>query len=368
MGARAAPHEEPVSLMVAATDGGSAHATRVAAMVRSDDWWDYKLLTIVQLFAATAVMLRLPVWPMIPAAALVLAALVPGAVFASVINDLTDIEDDRRAGKRNMFADRPRWQALALHAGTASIGAAIIWAWRDAPMLCGVYLAAWLMFVAYSVPPVRIKSRGGWGVLAMGFGEAALPSLTVVLACFRAAVWPVDSLWIAAVGIWSLCHGVRAILWHQLGDALADERSAVPTFVQKRGKAAAVEITRRLVFPCELVALGVILLRLGSVLPCAALAGYLLCVWLRCRFWRNVLVVVAPVARHLYAMQDYYIAWLPAAIFLMAVLRHPVDGWIALLFLAIFPRAQCRIWSETFVLIRQAVGDVRHRLGRRLRS
>lgn len=358
----------PAGLPTAASDGGHARAARIAAMVRSDDWWDYKLLTIVQLFAATAVMLRVPIWPMIPAAALVLAALVPGAVFASVINDLTDIKDDRRAGKRNMFADRPRWLALALLAETAAIGAAILWAWRDAPMLCGVYLAAWLMFVAYSVPPVRIKSRGGWGVLAMGFGEAALPSLTVVLACFRAAASPIDPPWIAAVGIWSLCHGVRAILWHQLGDALADERSAVPTFVQKRGQAAAVAIARRLVFPCELAALGVILLRLGSVLPCVALAGYLSCVWLRCRFWHNVPVVVAPVPRHLYAMQDYYIAWLPAAIFLTAVLRHPVDGWTVLLFLAIFPRAQFRIWSETFVLIRQAVHDARHRLRRRLRS
>lgn len=336
----------------------------IPASIRAHDWWDYKLPAILEIFVASALVTDTPIAPLAGAFALLVVALLTGAIFASLVNDLTDHVDDQRAGKPIVLAQLPEaWRVVFVLAPVIA-GTAFLWLWHDDPALCGVYLAAWLAFVAYSVRPVRLKARGGWGVVVMGLGEAALPSLVATLLFEHAAGKPVDLLWIAAVGLWSFCHGVRAILWHQLGDDDADRAAAVATFVQRRGAAFAKRIVARYVFPAELVALAAMLAMMAGVAPVIALILYAVVVRLRMRLWHNVPVVVGPVPEHLLLMQDYYLGYMLLAIVATAALRHPQDIPILAVFLLLFPGVPVRVTVDTVRLAMPAARLLRYWVAR----
>jgi hypothetical protein len=322
--------------------------SRLARFVRADDWWDHKILPLVGVYAATALVLRAPVRAIWPAGLALAAALALLAAFAALINDLCDVEDDRRGGKPNLLALHPRSWVLAGLAASLAGGAVFAWQWRHAALLDGAYVSAWLAFAAYSLPPLRLKARGGWGIVAIGLGEAALPSLVALALCGRAAGTAPGSGWAAAVGLWSFCHGVRAILWHQLRDRVADARAALGTFVRRRGAGLAARIARQGVFPVELAALAAMLAMIPSVLPWIALGAYLGVTWLRVRRLSLVPVIVRPVPRHLLLLQDYYVYYLPLAVVAAsaaaAAATHDIAGALMpFVWLAPFPRPMVRL-------------------------
>lgn len=300
---------------------------RIAKLVRFHDWWDYKVSVIVAVYAATALQQHVTLTAVSPGALRLLAGIVLAAIFASVVNDLTDIRSDIVAGKPNQVAAMPHQVPLAILAAILGAGAGLGWAWRHDLTLVLPYAGIWMAFALYSVPPFRLKARGLHGVIAMGLGEAALPTVFAVALCFRAADRPIDPLWVAAIGAWSFCHGVRAILWHQLCDIEADARSEVPTFAQVHGVAAAQKLVRYLILPVELVALGSMLVQLESWFPVVALAVYAITLVLRRLFWRQVTIAITPIPRHVLIFQDYYTSYLGPAVLLALSWTTPGD-WL----------------------------------------
>lgn len=138
-------------------------------MARAHEWWEHKLALLAGVGYATAYMADVSLLRACGAIASVLAGVVAGAVFVSVLNDLTDREIDLRAGKPNRLAGRPAWigpVAILICLATGAAFAAIVW--RGQPVALALYAAAWLTFAAYSVPPLRLKVRG----LACGRGVA----------------------------------------------------------------------------------------------------------------------------------------------------------------------------------------------------
>jgi len=327
---------------------GRVAVSRIGGFVRADDWWDHKILPLVAVYAATALVLRAPVRAIWSAGLELAAALALLAAFAALVNDLCDVEDDRRGGKPNLMSLHPRPWVLAGLAASLAGGAVFAWLWRHAALLDVAYVSAWLAFAAYSLPPLRLKARGGWGVVAIGLGEAALPSLVAVALCGRAAGTAPGHGWAAAVGLWSFCHGTRAILWHQLRDRAADARAAVATFVRRRGAGVAARIAGRAVFPLEIAALAATLAMIPSVLPWIALGAYLGVTWLRVRRLSLVPVIVRPVPRHVLLLQDYYVYYLPPAIVAATAVAAAAGGdkagaLLPFVWLAPFPRPMLRL-------------------------
>lgn len=64
------------------------------------------------------------------------------------------------------------------------------------PIAVLLYLANWVVFTLYSIPPVQLKTRGIWGVLADTCGGQLLPTL-----------W--TTFGVAALGFGSLAPGLR---------------------------------------------------------------------------------------------------------------------------------------------------------------
>jgi hypothetical protein len=207
-------------------------------VIRADEWWDYKLVPILSAFYATAVVLHVAVISLWAGALSLLLAIAAAAVYASAINERTDRADDVAAGKRNRAAEQPR-SVAALLAVAVAAGLAFAWLWRADTPLLSCYLATWLAFALYSIPPFRLKKRGLAGVLCDAAGEQLFPALAAVLIACRSANRAVSGTWLVSVGVFALAFGLRGIIWHQLIDIENDRAASISTFALRNPDRAA---------------------------------------------------------------------------------------------------------------------------------
>ncbi|HUO85252.1 MAG TPA: UbiA family prenyltransferase [Thermoanaerobaculia bacterium] len=310
---------------------------RVVEIIRAGEWWEYKLVPILAAFYATALMLRVPVVSLWPAALILLLALIPGAAWVSVINDLTDRADDRAAGKPNRLAGSSRLTIGVLLFLTMGAGAFFVVLWRNDGLLVSLYLGAWVAFGLYSLAPFRWKTRGFPGVLADAGGAHLFPTLVAVTVASRAAAGPVDPVWLGAAALWSLGYGVRGILWHQLRDRDHDHVAGVRTFVQRHAPSMALWVGR-FTLAVELSGLVVLLWRMQSPLLLVFVALYAVLLTGRRLLWGMRVVLVAPLPRSQLLLQEYYDVFLPIGILVASSLDAPGDLIVLGAHLLLFPR------------------------------
>ncbi|HEX8116789.1 MAG TPA: UbiA family prenyltransferase [Pyrinomonadaceae bacterium] len=320
--------------------------------VRAFEWWEFKLAPIFATAYATAYTLQLPLASLWPLFILVLAALVPGAAYVSVLNDLTDIEEDIASGKPNRLAGRSRWFAAALLLCCVLPGAALMFYWRRDPLLLGLYLAAWVAFTLYSVRPFRLKSRGLPGLLADASGAHLFPTLVVVVLVYRFGGALVDPQWFTVVAVWALCLGLRGNLWHQLSDLRNDARVGLRTFASRHKITLLRGLGNFVIFPAEAAAFALILWRAGSVAALVALLFYALLEGARRVAWGMRLVVVVPKERASIVMLEYYEVFFPAALIISSALRHPSDALVLAAHLLLFRRRPAQCLKDAFNLLR----------------
>jgi len=306
--------------------------------VRAVEWWEFKFSPIFATAYATAFLLKISIISLWPMLLLLLVALTACAAYVSVINDLTDFKDDQASGKANRLVGKSRAFIITLLACCILSGSAVAIDWRSEPLLLFLYLASWIVFTLYSLPPVRLKKRGVFGLLADASGAHLFPTLLAVALVYTWHVGPVDKLWFASVAIWSLSFGLRGILWHQLSDLHNDEKIGLATFARKHK----IELLRGLgnfiIFPVEVGAFCFMLWHTGSRLAILLLGYYALFTFLRKRLWGVNLVVVVPEARFHITMQEYYEVFFPLAFLLSSSGRYPFDALIIVPHLLLFPR------------------------------
>jgi 1,4-dihydroxy-2-naphthoate octaprenyltransferase len=284
----------------------------------------------------------------------VLAALVALSVcasYVSILNDLTDIEDDRASGKVNRWQEKCRTPAVVLLACCVAAGAGFAFAWRNDALLLSAYLPSWAAFTLYSVPPFRLKVRGIGGVFADACGAHLFPALLALALLHNVtrAAW--DIRWNFFVATWALAFGVRGILWHQLQDAAHDRKIGSRTFVCVHGANA----TRRLGLAaalCEYIAFAAMLWVSKNPLAGLFLIGYGFFALLRRPLLGIRLSLIEPSRTSRMAMAEYYIVLFPAAYLLTAVRQQPWALWLLLAHAVLFPRHCLGLARDVFAMLR----------------
>ncbi len=320
--------------------------------IRATEWWGYKLAPMLGSAYATAYILKLSLISLWPLFLLALAALVPCAAYVSVINDLTDLKDDLASGKANRLVGRSRVFVVALLACCILPGVFLAIYWRREPGLLSLYLGAWAAFTLYSLPPVRLKSRGVFGLLADACGAHLFPTLFAVYLVYRWRGEPLDRVWFALVAVWSLCCGVRGILWHQLTDLDNDEKIRLRTFARQHNLSSLGRLSNFVVFPVELCTFALILWRIESRIAFAFLIVYALLEFARARLWRIEFVVAVPKPNFQIVILEYYELFFPLAVVLSSSMRFPVDAIIAAVHIALFRRRATQTLRDCVQLIR----------------
>ncbi|HEY4111638.1 UbiA family prenyltransferase [Puia sp.] len=301
--------------------------------IRASEWWGYKVAPLLAIGYATAMKSGKSLAESSPYLLYIMLAMVLGAAYVSVINDITDMEEDLAIGKKNRMAGvapSRRWifPAVALVAGAAYIATFY-------PHVLIMALAAmpWIAFSCYSIPPIRLKKRGIAGVLADASGAHIFTSLFIVASMSHYTGQPIDWIWFFAVGLWALCYGLRGILWHMFFDRENDIASGTPTYATKvdpqsfRGR-------EWMILVVEMIALGAMLWRIGKPLPVIFLVFYLLFAmasWRKLGF-RMVIILMPPGYPYPYLifLADFYQVFLPIALLLRAALVFRYD-WIVLI-------------------------------------
>jgi 4-hydroxybenzoate polyprenyltransferase len=310
----------------------------IPLIVRANEWWEFKLAPVFATAYATTFILKISILSLWPQLLMALLALTACAAYASVINDLTDLEDDLASGKVNRLAGTSRVFGAAALACCIVPGVIVAIYWRDDPLLLSLYLASWAAFTLYSLPPVRLKERGVFGLLADACGAHLFPTLFAAAIVYRSQGGPADAVWLASVAAWSLSFGLRGILWHQLSDLHNDEKINLNTFARRHKVAWLHGLGNFTIFPAEVAAFCFMLWHAGSFLAVALLGYYALFTFLRKRVWGVNLVVVAPKAKSYILMQEYYEVFFPLAFLLSSSKTYPLDALIIVPHLLLFPR------------------------------
>jgi hypothetical protein len=337
------------------------------APARAGEWWEHKLAPVAGTGYASAVMAGGHLTACVGTIVLTVGALAICATYVSVLNEVTDREVDRLAGKRNRMEGRsPLACALALGVIVAAGAAIAVLAWRGQPALVGLYSGAWLAFTLYSAPGVRFKGRGLGGLICDAAGAHVFPHLLVAVAVLEHLHAGVNPAWMAAIGAWSMGAGLRGALWHQLGDLDADLRAGVRTFA-RADPGRARNAGRYFAFPLELAGLVAILVLAPGVAAAALLAPYLFLEWRWAARWKLRLVVVTPAVRQRIVMHDYTVAVYPLAFALTAALWHPADAIVLAGHLLVFPHIARRLaadsWHEIRTVVRARLRPSRARFG-----
>jgi hypothetical protein len=207
-----------------------------------------------------------------------------GAVFANVVNDATDIDEDARRGKRNAMAGMPPGVRLAVaFVLFAATGTTALLIGARGPAL-GFLGALGALAVLYSVAPIRLKERGVPGVVAdtviVHVGPVAW--IGMMLLPYGRSTGPATVAFIGAL-LWSAGLGARGILGHRV--AVAALEPGLTTF----GSTTAVERIRRIILrvclPLEWLGMAAFIVALAPSAPLLVPAALLILTleWLRHR-------------------------------------------------------------------------------------
>jgi len=163
------------------------------------------------------------------AALWLLYAVLSKGLSAILVNDLTDREIDKRAGKVRWITSLVPPTGIMIPVALQLTGfLALLAAGGDIPVLAAFMVSA-VIGILYSVPPVRFKERGIWGVFAYPLSAAILHVL-VPWALFR----PDPSLLFLLLTVVIVEKAVQ-ILFHQVVDFDSDHEGKVRSFASAAG-------------------------------------------------------------------------------------------------------------------------------------
>lgn len=327
---------------------------KLLKFTRYAEWWEYKLVPLLSVGYATLLLNHYPLDKAAVRLLFLLSAIIIGAVYVSVINDLTDISEDAKAGKSNRMAGVSTiWKVVIL---VICFTAGFIYAYYIYPDRLGVffYLMAWVVFSLYSLPPARLKKRGLWGVSCDAMGAHFFPAMLIATDLYYTIAIRINLTWMIAIGVWSLCYGLRGILWHQFYDRKNDLISATTTFAS-RIRPEDFKIWETLIFIGESIAFILILSYIINIWIVLSVLVYILLVLMRrLHFKHQVCLIITPEsAPHQLLMNDYYLVLFPLALLFTATIDYPY-GWVALcLHLLLFPGKSILIARDVRIFIKK---------------
>lgn len=198
---------------------------------RLDDWWRSKaalLMGMVYLFTAWFdIRFERFLW----LAMLSIVTISGFASFGYLINDFFDRKKDAIAGKKNFLEGKSQVAITFFFALALSL---LLLPWFYLPFN-GLSIA-WIvleiiLFIVYSLPPLRFKERGIPGLIVDALYAHALP---VALAAYTFSLASGKSITLFPIMLlvsWQVISGIRNILLHQSNDLEQDKKSGTVNFV-----------------------------------------------------------------------------------------------------------------------------------------
>jgi hypothetical protein len=330
------------------------------APLKASGWWNYKIPPILAVaYYAVASAPHLPrITTTLAAIATYLIAAIGSAGFGHVYLDAFDVGEDRFLGKPNL------WDPLGAPARFVLVVFLLALAWLPWLVLpagpVGLALVAleFAMFILYATPPVRLKERGFFGIIADALYAHMLPALLtwIVFSRFSGSVAP---RWFSIIlGAWALTVGMRHLLQHQVIQHESDQAAGSRTFSVLRGREATLRLMVRGVLPAEVAAFALLMTLMFRSAPLAAIGFGVYALWqiVKIRFlWLgrfNVVGMLGDAERATIAgtliMSRYYEQWLPLLVLASLVIRDHTYIPLLIIHALVFRAGAKRLVREDF--------------------
>lgn len=160
-----------------------------------------------------------------------LSGVISIAIFASLINNYYDQEDDAIAEKENKMINLGKnYQFLVLG---SSILAGLLFSIFIFPNFYALlfYWLSWFCFYIYSCKQFRLKEKAYLGVIFDGLGSQFFPTLFIFSFLYKGDIGN-HLLFIISGSLWmTFSFGMRSLIIHQYDDYENDVKAGVSTFI-----------------------------------------------------------------------------------------------------------------------------------------
>ena len=308
---------------------------KIPSFLRVHDWWAPKIIPLLCIGYATIIQYEDNLIDYFLWLLFLIMAIAIGAIYVSIINDFTDLKYDIASKKKNgleRFGSSKRNLVLL-----ASVLLAVFFCYffiHDTLSLI-FYLAAYLAFSLYSIPPFRFKNRGALGVIADASGAHLFPSLFIASSMMHNMKIPIEPYWLLIIGVWSFAYGLRGILWHQFWDRENDLSINHKTFATNTS-ISSMKPVELFITTIEIITLILILWPLG-VLPFIALLFYILMLFGYRRIKTKIIMIISDEEPWQVLMTDYYQILLPISLIIISSLKSPICLVLLIFHILCFP-------------------------------
>jgi 4-hydroxybenzoate polyprenyltransferase len=299
---------------------------KILATIRANDWWGYKIppmLSVVYIIIQNS---QYTFFSLLPLMMIAIGAIILCAIYVSLLNDATDIEDDAKAGKKNGMANYSLFQQIIFILLPLAGAVCIIGSFLNFLSLASLfYLAAYVSFALYSLPPFRLKKRGFVGIAADALGSQVFPTLFLAICFYQWTNQKIQLLPFVFLTTWLFCFGLRGILWHQLADKENDKVSGLFTFVQKTSEAQLSRLSIAIII-LEIIAFATFIWLHALFLIIPGLILYFIYNWLLLKYCcvRQILINPKPTQYRIFLF-EYYQVFLPLSLLILYAFKNPVN-------------------------------------------
>jgi len=259
------------------------------------------------------------------------------AVFASLINNYYDQEDDFIAGKENKMINIPQSYQFLILAGAVLIG--ILYSYFLFPNFLALvfYWLSWICFYIYSCKQFRFKEKTYLGVIFDGLGSQFFPSLFVFSFLYKGDINS-DLIWIISGSLWMLfSFGMRSLIIHQYDDYENDIKAGVRTFVNNTVQSTR-NIFKGFVLIFEILSFAVFIWVLDWHILIVPTLIYIVLLVIFKVFFRIKLYFFEPLknykSRSLFF--DFYITILPFTLLGLLTIKNSQNGILLVLSIILF--------------------------------
>lgn len=217
---------------------------------RANEWWFGKAMLMMGLVYFFVLWFDISFSIFIQVVIPSLATIVGFAAFGYLVNDLFDRKADARANKKNTLQGKSPIYIASLF-GAALLFVFVPWLFLPSNkwiyILIGVELS---LFLIYSIPPLRLKEKGLWGVGIDALYAHALPAIIAGYTYVLIAKEEVAFEQFLILFLWQFSAGARNILMHQHDDKEADLIANTNTYIALEGIELKLLVKPLLIFEC----------------------------------------------------------------------------------------------------------------------
>ena len=310
---------------------------RILNVIRYNDWWLYKVPTLLAIFYATLSLSGYCIADNWIEILKLLFYICSAAIYVCIINDISDKKLDEGAGKSNIFTKLPSTYSVIILATTILLQVIVLIILLKHKYAAVLYMLSLISYSLYSIPPFRFKLNKYLGVLADALGAHCFASIFVIAYAYGVTKINLDPKWVLAITFWSLSYGIRGIIWHQFIDKDADLKTGIRT-LGNSPNTKSINTIVSVVFIVETIFLLYIIYCFKSWVVFIFFLIYLFFLITRHYLYNSKIIMARPYSQYFQIIfAEYYEFYFPISILILNTQNCSISLFVLIFQLLLFP-------------------------------